>query len=263
MARRARLSGAGAAPAWSAPLRRPLSGLRDLVLAVSIGVITAATAFAGDDAARRADALIADGRFVDALPHAEEALAESEARLGPMHAEVAGAANRLANLRERAGDYAGAEALYRRALVITNRAFGWESAEAAAVQSNLATLYRRMGRHDQAETLYRQALEVAVKALGVGHREVATILNNLAILYRLDGAYGDAERAYLKAAEIMARISPPDHPDIAVALNNLGSFYFDTGRFEQAERFHRRSRAKATSRCGPGQRAVRSPCSAR
>jgi CHAT domain-containing protein/Tfp pilus assembly protein PilF len=218
--------------------------VRAFFLAATFLLCQASFVLAQDsEAARTADALMAEGRYLDALPLAEQALAEAEAENGRTHPDVATAANRLAHLRQRAGDYDGAEALYKRALVVVNRTTGWQSAEAASIQANLATLYRRMGRLEQAEGLYRQALEVAIAVHGVAHAEVATIINNLAVLYRLDGAYRKAEQAYLKAAQILTHLRPADHPDIAVALNNLGSFYFDTGRFEQAERFHRRSLA--------------------
>ncbi len=66
--------------------------------------------------------LHSEGRYSDAIPFAERALAIREKALGPDHPDVARALNDLANLYEDQGRNADAEPLYKRSLVIRQKA---------------------------------------------------------------------------------------------------------------------------------------------
>ena len=74
-----------------------------------------------------------------------------------------------------AGDYAGAEPLYRRALAINEKALGPDHLDVARSLNNLAGLLKAKGNYAAAEPLYRRALAIAEKALGPDHPNVATV----------------------------------------------------------------------------------------
>jgi tetratricopeptide (TPR) repeat protein len=64
------------------------------------------------------------GRYREAIPMAERALAIREKALGPDHPDVALSLNNLAELHRTIGDYGLAKPLYQRALTIWEKALG-------------------------------------------------------------------------------------------------------------------------------------------
>ena len=73
------------------------------------------------------------------------------------------------------GKDAEAEGLYRRALVIYEKALGKDHFNVAQTLNNLAVLYETssQARYAEAEGLYRRALVIYEKALGDNHPEIA------------------------------------------------------------------------------------------
>ena len=78
-----------------------------------------------------------------------------------------------------AGDYAGAEPLFRRALAINEKALGPDHPAVATDLNNLALLLQNKGDYAGAEPLFRRALAIREKALGPNHPDVAIDLNFL------------------------------------------------------------------------------------
>src|SRR5262249_4130709 len=80
------------------------------------------------DEASRLDKLVeklySEGKFGEAVPPAERALAIREQALGPMHPDVAHSLHALAELYQAQGAYPKAEPLYVRALAIREKALG-------------------------------------------------------------------------------------------------------------------------------------------
>ncbi len=77
--------------------------------------------------------------------------------------------NNTALSLEYEGDYAAAEPLYRRVLVIDEKAKGPYHLDVAIDLNNLAGVLRDKGDHAGAEPLFRQALAIQEKALGRDH----------------------------------------------------------------------------------------------
>ena len=77
------------------------------------------------------------------------------------------------------GDYAGAEPLFRRALVGFERALGPEHPTTLGSVNNLAYLLERMGDYAGAEPLYRRAVCALERILGKGHPTTRTVAGNL------------------------------------------------------------------------------------
>lgn len=183
------------------------------------------------------------GKYDEAIPLAERALAIREKALGAEHAAVAQSVNSLAILYEAKGDYGRAEPLYQRALAMREKLFGAEHPEVATSLNNLAGLNYVRGDYARAEPLYQRALAIREKLLGAEHPEIATPLNNLALLYHVKGDYARAEPLYQRALAIREKKLGAEHPDLATSLSNLGGLYDSTGDYVRAEPLYKRALA--------------------
>jgi tetratricopeptide (TPR) repeat protein len=147
--------------------------------------------------------------------------------------------------------YAEAEPLLRRALVIREQALGPEHADTADSLNNLAWLCRNQGRYAEAEPLYRRALAIREKALGPDHHHTASSLNTLAWLYHNQGRYAEAEPLYRRALAIREKALGPDHSYTANSLYYLARLYHDQGHYSHAESFYRRALVIYEEAAGP------------
>jgi tetratricopeptide (TPR) repeat protein len=160
------------------------------ILATMLIVISSAGAPAiaqQDEAAaldKRVGELLRAGKFSEAIPLAQHALAIQEKALGPDHPDVAMSVNRLALLYYNQGRYADAEPLYKRSLAIREKVLGPDHPDVATSLNNLAELYRRQGRYADAEALDKRSLAIREKALGPDHPYVATSVSSLACALR-------------------------------------------------------------------------------
>jgi CHAT domain-containing protein/tetratricopeptide (TPR) repeat protein len=204
-----------------------------------------------DELNRRVIELYRAGRYAEAIPLVQQALAIYEKALGPDHPDVATAVNNLALLYDKQGRTAEAEPLYKRALPIYEKAFGPDHPDVAASLNNLTALYRNQGRYAEAEPLIKRALAIDQKALGPDHPDVATDLSNLAYLYDGQGRTAEAEPLLKRALAIYEKALGPDHPNVAASLNNLAEFYHDQGRYAEAEPLDKRSLAIIERALGP------------
>jgi CHAT domain-containing protein/tetratricopeptide (TPR) repeat protein len=201
---------------------------------------------------KRAVELSKAGKYSEAIPLAQRALAIREKALGPGHPDVAVSLNNLANLYRDQGRYVDAEPLYSRSLAIWEKARGPNDPDVATSLNNLALLYDDgQGRYADAEPLYRRSLAIWEKARGPNDPDVATSLNNLAGLYSRQGRYADAEPLYRRSLAIREKALGPDHPNVAQSLNNLAGLYRRQDRFADAEPLIRRSLAIREKSLGP------------
>ncbi len=191
------------------------------------------------------------GRYADAIPLAERALAIREKALGPEHPDVATSLSSLAELYRATGAYAKAELLHTRALAIDEKAYGPNHPEVAADLNNLAVLYKATGAYAKAEPLYTRSLTILEKALGPDHPNVAASLNNLAQLYQATGAYAKAEPLHTRSLAIREKALGPDHRDVATSLSSLAVLYDASGAYDKAEPLYTRSLAIWEKALGP------------
>nr|WP_187329212.1 CHAT domain-containing tetratricopeptide repeat protein [Halomicronema hongdechloris] len=176
------------------------------------------------------------GRYQEAIPLAEEALAIRRQQLGERHPDVAASLNNLAALYEAQGRYGEAEPLYQESLAIRRQQLGERHPAVAQSLNNLALLYVAQGRYGEAEPLYQESLAIRRQQLGERHPDVASSLNNLAGLYVDQGRYGDAEPLYQESLAILREQLGERHPDVAASLNNLAALYYAQGKTAQAVR---------------------------
>lgn len=115
--------------------------------------------------------LYQEGKYLEGIKVALQAIALSEKTLGPEHPGTGTSLNNLAGLYRSQGKYAKAEPLYLRALSINEKALGAEHSETGASVSNLAALYESQGQYARAESLSLRALAIREKVLGPEHPE--------------------------------------------------------------------------------------------
>ena len=175
------------------------------------------------------------GRYKEAEPLYQEALALRKRLFRYEHPDVATSLNNLALLYRAQGRYREAEPLYQEALALRKRLFRYEHPDVATSLHDLAGFYRAQGSYREAEPLYQEALALTKRLFGYKHPDVATSLNNLALLYRAQGRYREAEPLFQEALDLYKQLLGDEHPYVATGLNNLALLYRDQGRYREAE----------------------------
>ena len=150
-----------------------------------------------------------------------------------------------------AGDDGGAEALFRRALAIEEKALGPEHPDVATILSNLAEPLLNEGDYSGAERLFRRAVAINENALGPDHPAMAGVLNNLAKLLHAKGDYAGAESLFRQSLAIAEKALGPNDPHVAICLNNLGELLQDRGDYAGAEPLYRRALEIKEKALGP------------
>lgn len=185
--------------------------------------------------------LYQQGRYEEAIPRAERALAIREKVLGPKHDDTASSLNNLAELYEAMGAYDKAEPLLQRALAIRERLRGPDHLDTALLLKNLAEFYRIVGNYPVAERLFLRALKIWEARDDKKQLKTATALNNLGLVHDAMGHYVQAEPLLQRALSIRERSLDPLDRQIASSLNNLALVYRHTGAYEKAEPLFRRA----------------------
>ena len=182
------------------------------------------------------------GKYAEAVPLAQALVARLE-KTSPNSRDHAATLNNLAELYSDLGRDADAEPLYKRALVIMEKAVGADSSDITPEMGNLAAIYERQGRYAEAEPLFKRSLANCERALGPNHPDVGRSLNNLATLYEKQDRHADAEPLFRRALAIYEKAAGPEHPAVATLLSNLGQVLKVEGRYAEAEPLIRRSLA--------------------
>ena len=193
---------------------------------------------------RQAAQLSAQGRYTAAIPLVQECIAIREKTLGPDARAVGQEVNKLGQLYDNLGRLGEAEALYRRALTIEEKASGGaESRDYALFANNLAVLYYHQGRFADAEPLFKRSLEIRQKTFGEDNADTAVSLINLGAFYSDQGRYTDAEPLLKQALAINEKLLGENNPVIATNITNLAYLYCKEGRCGQTEPLFKRALA--------------------
>jgi len=183
------------------------------------------------------------GRYDDAQPLLERALAIRRSLYGGDHPEVASSLDNIAQLLRRKGDYEAAGALVREALAMRRALQGDNHPDVAESVNSLAQVLHDRGDFEAAEPLYRQALRMRRAAFGAEHLDVVETMGELAALLDDSGDYPAAESLYRDALALKRRLLGAEHPEVASSMNNLGHLMHRKGDYASAERFYRESLA--------------------
>ena len=194
-------------------------------------------------AAAEAARLFSAGRYAEATPHAEHALAAAQRTLAADDPLLAEFYTLLGNVQRAAGRFDAAEPLLERALALRERALGPQAPETAVSLNNLSALYLSRGDARRAHPLLVRALAIREQVYGPDAPQVATGLTNLGSALDELGRAPEALPLHERALAICERAYGPTDPRTATALNNLAETTGALGRYAEALPLHRRALA--------------------
>lgn len=189
----------------------------------------------------QATALSIEGKYSEALPIAERALAAGEKALGADHPDVATLLYQLARIHEELGQYIQAESIRKRILDIEEKRLGPNSTSLVYALMNLAGNYMDQKKHALAEPLYKRLLAIQERAYGVDNLNIITPLNALATLYRAQGKYDLAETHIKRVLRLWEQTEGPQHTAVAISMENLAALSIDQGKYADAESLYVRA----------------------
>jgi tetratricopeptide (TPR) repeat protein len=195
---------------------------------------------------------LALGKLDDAEPFLKQWLASLKQFRGPNDPDVAACCTELGLLCKRRGNSTAAEAYYRRALDV------WQKANAHGLSrdahplelqrvgyalGNLASLCYELGRLDEAELLLKRALALWERLYGTVGSAAANARTNLVNLYLERGNYSAAEAEYRHYLEALERQGRTNLPELEAALNDLALVCEAQGKSAEGEQFLQRALA--------------------
>jgi tetratricopeptide (TPR) repeat protein len=130
----------------------------------------------------------------------------------------------LGSIVQTRGEYAEAEALYRRGLAIDLEMLGEAHPHVATDKNNLAGLLANQGRYDEAIELYRESLALNTQLFGVDHPETATNLSNTGVALMQLGDFDGAPGTFEEATRIRREVLGDEHP-ASLSSQNLFAIY--------------------------------------
>jgi class 3 adenylate cyclase/tetratricopeptide (TPR) repeat protein len=197
------------------------------------------------------------GRYGEARPLLDAALAIGERVLRPDHLALAFTINTLGILNMMEGRYEEAQRLHERALEARERALGPDHPDVGGTLNSLANTFWHRGRYVEAQPLYERMITIAGRAFGPESPAVATGLNNLASVLHHRGRFAEALAMNERALAIRERTLPADHPHIALSLSNEADYLRKVGRYAEAESLLTRALAMRERALGPDHPDVR------
>ena len=184
------------------------------------------------------------GEFAAAAEPARRAWAISRRLLGDADPRTMADAAAYAAVLDGLERYDESEAIYRRALVIFEQAYGREHDEVAVTLHNLAAVLSARGRRKEAVRCYRRSLAIKIRLSGGDTPDIALTRNNLGRLLAEMDQPEEAVTLLSKAVAVLERRLDPTHPHIAAACRNLRAAEALTGpalRIQRQARGHRPS----------------------
>ena len=218
-------------------------------LLVLVATAPSASQQAGDLLAtyKRFEELYNARNYPAALVEAQKIEAGVKARFGVNDAAYGEALYHLGLVHFRQRNYPDAEALYKRALEIDEKAHGQNGRDVAVILHALGNVYTQQGKYAEAEPPLQRALAIQEHIRGQNRRELAedlaATLNDLASLYDKQGKYAEAERIFQRSLILSEQTFGRNSFEVAVKLFNLGAVHFRQGKYAEADRFYRRALA--------------------
>jgi hypothetical protein len=183
----------------------------------------------------QAMALVARGRYREAQPLLDRALAIRRKVLGEEHPDTATSYDNVAFNLNAQGKYVAAEEGHRKALGIYRKVLGEEHPDTAGSYNNLALNLTAQAKYAAAEEGNRKALEIRRKVLGEEHPDTAQSYNNLAGNLNAQGKYAAAEEGFRKALDICRKVLGEEHPHTATSYATVAVNLHAQGKYAAAE----------------------------
>ena len=143
--------------------------------------------------------------------------------------------NAVATIYDALGQFAEAEAAYRRALKWAAKSTGKAGPEYALVLGNLGSWYVETGQRATGEKLLREALAIYSAADPPNKLRIAVAQNGLAEVLCVARKYKEADPLLISAIAVLEK-DPRAWGETALAKNNLGVVRFLEGNMEEAQR---------------------------
>ncbi len=169
-------------------------------------------------------------------PSPRRGASDPSPRRGASDTQIRGLLKKLASAQGYLGDFAAAEANYRRVLAFYLEHRGEDHPATLSVRSSLAWLAWRRGDFARAEAAHRRLLEIRRRLHGPEHRRTAWTLHHLALAVADQGRHVEAETLLRQALQIREAILDQDHLDVAATLHHLGRLAGRGGSRDQARR---------------------------
>ena len=183
------------------------------------------------------------GRFDEARPLIERALATRRTVLGPADPLVGDSLTHLGDLLILQGRYAEAVQAGKDALAIHDATSGRQSAASAEDLGLMGAALASQGGRENAKALLDEALAIRRRVLKPDDPAIAENLSALAFVASNTGNFAEMESRYAESLAILRRAFASPHPRIALGLNNLAAAYDNRGRYDDADRMHREALA--------------------
>ena len=201
----------------------------------------------------RASASTAAGRYADAKPVAEEALAAARTLDWPPL--TAAALHAVAISAERSGDYDEAHARLVDAYFEATRHLAPELGLTAALR--LVYVEGELRRNGDAALLWAEHAKTLLDRLGAAEHESGSVYHlYLGHTYRHRNALDEAETEYRAALRIVEELYGPTHPNVDRTWSSLGALARARGRYDEATEIARRTLERGIDRFGPDHPAV-------
>jgi len=182
----------------------------------------------------RADQIRQMGKYAEAAPLLERALAIRHRILGDEHPDTASSYNNLAWTLDAQGKYAQTAPLYEKALAVRCKILGEEHPYTALSYQNLASNLDRQRKYAEAFRFHHRALAIYRKTLGEEYPDTARGYDNLASNLHSQGQYVEAASLREKALLIYRKTLGDGHVDTARTYNNLATDLQAQARYAEA-----------------------------
>ena len=206
--------------------------------------------------------LLAQGNDGAALPLAQQTVQVAQATWRAEDAHVGLSLDSLGNIEADLGNYSGAEAAFRQALVIDSKTLGATNIQTAHVMADLGELYGSHGQFGQADQLFHAALPVYLKEYGQADVRVADLVFKAADVLLSEahsaGSFSEAQSKYNAATNgftLAATVYQKAKGDWSVGLahcyDRLAAIAEDGGGHAVAEKLHKRALEILEKEYGP------------
>ncbi|CAM9623612.1 unnamed protein product [Ectocarpus fasciculatus] len=183
------------------------------------------------------------GKYTEAQPLVERALAIKEGALGVDHPSTITSRSWIADLYMKQGLLDKASPLLEEVVCSFERALGPDHPRFAGALNNWALLLSTQGRYTEAQPLFEQALAIREGALGVDHSCTIVSRACIADLYAKQGLLDKAAPLLEEVVCSFERALGPDHPRVGAALNNRAALLSTQGRYMEAQPLFERALA--------------------
>ncbi len=174
------------------------------------------------------------GSYKDAITVMRDALALHTA-LNPVSPDVANAATQLGNDYFYAGDYAGADSLFRHSKAVAQALYGDKHPLVADALINLGAVQFQRGEFAAAEQYDRDGLAIIQYVYGDNDPRTAAALTMLGRALVAEEKYDQAAPLTKQALAIREKVFGAMSPQVASTVNEMGITALRTKRYDEAD----------------------------